>query len=382
MLIELVGKFYDNHSLSIVNRNIALELSKIAEVQIVPIDSVNSLYNLDEETISTLTSLETSRGVPDIQLRHSYPPILAWPDDAKTKVVFIQPWEYSKAPFEWQYKFETFADAVIVPSKYTKSVFINGGINPNKIHVVPNGYNHEVFNTTDNGIVIPELTDNKLNIAYVGNSQWRKGLDILLHVWSGIFTKADNVRLIIKDNSRVYGRTQLLSDLVKRQYKTNCAEILYIDRELSEQEMATLYRRSKVLVHPYRAEGFAMHVQEAMACGSVPVVSAEGPTDDFVTDKTGIKIPVNTRLVDITDSAIFAIKPGDSVTLMGSHTAVKEPDLNALASILSNIYHSHDTEKYLAKYKPEYMVNTWAHVARLYLDVLTSVDSNQKVCRS
>jgi hypothetical protein len=29
MNIELVGKFYDNHSLSIINRNLALQLSKL-----------------------------------------------------------------------------------------------------------------------------------------------------------------------------------------------------------------------------------------------------------------------------------------------------------------------------------------------------------------
>ena len=31
MNIEIVGKFFDNHSLSIVNRNLAIELDKIFE---------------------------------------------------------------------------------------------------------------------------------------------------------------------------------------------------------------------------------------------------------------------------------------------------------------------------------------------------------------
>ena len=56
------------------------------------------------------------------------------------------------------------------------------------------------------------------------------------------------------------------------QYKTECAEVIYIDKNLSEQEMADLYKCSNVVVHPYRAEGFGMHVQEAMACGCLPLV--------------------------------------------------------------------------------------------------------------
>ena len=42
------------------------------------------------------------------------------------------------------------------------------------------------------------------------------------------------------------------------------------------------YKASKVVVHPYRAEGFGMHVQEATACGCLPLIPANGPTDDFI----------------------------------------------------------------------------------------------------
>ena len=55
----------------------------------------------------------------------------------KTKIVYIQPWEWSRVPFEWQYKWETFADAVITPSQWTANVYSEGGLSPSKLIVIP-----------------------------------------------------------------------------------------------------------------------------------------------------------------------------------------------------------------------------------------------------
>lgn len=374
MLIEILGKFYDNHSLSIVNRNIALALSSIAPVQIIAVDRPNPVYKLDSNTIDTLIALETQNGIPDIQLRHYYPPMLTWPEYKQTKVVYIQPWEFVKVPTEWQYKFETFADALIVPSNFNREVFVNSGMNPEKLFVVPNGYDHKVFNNENTTVTLPEVTESKFTFTFVGNTQWRKGLDILLAAWPKVFARADRVRLIIKDNPGIYGKTNILSNILKMQYVEQCAEIIYIDRDLSDKEMAALYKSTDILVHPYRAEGFGMHVQEAMACGAVPMVSANGPTDDFVSDSQGIKIPVEQRLVNLTDESIFAVKPGESLSLMGSYAYIFEPKILDLASLMYNTYHSHDRKEYLAQFKTDYVPNTWDHVARQYLKVLETVN--------
>jgi hypothetical protein len=91
MKIEFVGKFYDNHSLSIVNRNIVLELVKKGqEVSIVPLDAYDPSYGVDKEHIKTLKNIEgVENDSPDIQVRHTYPPIWNWPVSDKTKIVYI-----------------------------------------------------------------------------------------------------------------------------------------------------------------------------------------------------------------------------------------------------------------------------------------------------
>ena len=55
--VELLGKFFDNHSLSIINRYLALKLSKSKNINlcITPLDNINPDYNL---SISTIKQLE------------------------------------------------------------------------------------------------------------------------------------------------------------------------------------------------------------------------------------------------------------------------------------------------------------------------------------
>ena len=123
--VELLGKFFDNHSLSIINRYLALKLSKSKNINlcITPLDNINPDYNLNISTIKQLEKIALNDlDRVDIQLRHTYPPVWNWPESKDTKVIYIQPWEFPKVPFEWQYKFETFADALCVPSEYERQI--------------------------------------------------------------------------------------------------------------------------------------------------------------------------------------------------------------------------------------------------------------------
>lgn len=378
MRLQILGKFYDNHSLSIVNRNIATNIAKHLpdiDLSIIALDTYNPEFNLDKKVVKSLKSLETvDMPEPEIQLRHTYPPIWKWPENEKTKVVFIQPWEYPKVPFEWQYKFETFAAGLVVPSNYVADVFLQGGINPNKVDVVPNGYDDDIFNLSDPDAATMKkfgIDKDKFNYVYVGNSQWRKGLEILLNVWPKLFKRSDNARLIIKDNSAVYGPSNILSEIIRMQYHTNCAEIIYIDENLKDKEMADLFKASKAVVHPYRAEGFGMHIQEAMACGCVPIVSEKGSTDDFVDDEVGLKVKTTTRAIDIADPNIFALKPGDATTLMSSHTFINEPIPQDLADKIVYLYQSHDREKYFNAVENTDKLSTWEDVAKSYVNTLS-----------
>ena len=383
--IEFIGKFFDSHSLSIVNRNIVKYLSSHSDkinLAITPLDTFDIRHNrLSKEELSLIKKLSLTElpvKEPDIQLRHSYPPIFRWPLSNKTKVIFIQPWEFTKVPFEWQYKFETFADALITPSKWTANIYLSGGLNPDKLYVIPNGVDPSLFNTENR-----DRKGKPFTFTFVGNAQYRKGVDILLNAWIKAFDRSENVQLIIKDNPEIYGSTNLLDEVLKAQYKTHCAKIKYDDSILTSEEMANLYKNTDVLVHPYRGEGFGMHIQEAMACGAFPLVSSNGATDDFVSNSNGMLIDVDKKYISISEPQVMAMKDGDSMTLMGGHTSINEPKvedlINKMQFLVRNVANRQDLEK---KVIENSKLNTWESVAKKYLDVFMEEYQNKQICRN
>jgi len=361
--VELIGKVFDNHSLAIVNRNIALQLKDKVNLSISALDTYSQEHKLTKEDAETVSSLVNKPlDNVDVQIRHSYPPMWRWPVDNKTKVIFIQPWEYMAVPFEWQYKFETFADLLITPSDWTREVYLNSGINPDRVLTVPNGYNPDIFYPADKAT-------NKITVLYVGCHQFRKGLDILLSVWSQITKQGTPIELIIKDTPQVYGASNTQEDIVKLQYKTKCASIIYDDSVRSEKEMADLYRQAHIIVHPYRGEGFGMHIQEAMACGCVPIVTKGGPTDEFVDN---FKVESAKRIVNMYE--IFGLKAEDAMTQMGGHKWVLEPNQNDLAKQLHHVINNIKSIKV-----DNSRLSTWESVGNTYYNAIERIVTQTSV---
>ena len=84
----------------------------------------------------------------------------------------------------------------------------------NNLFIVPNGYNEELFNTDEENSESKYIDKSKFNFIYVGNSQWRKGLDVLMNSWKVAFKKFDNATLTIKDNPKIYGQSNILNEII------------------------------------------------------------------------------------------------------------------------------------------------------------------------
>ena len=58
MKLEFMEEFYDNHSLTIINRNIIMGLSEKFDVYITSLDKYDPQYKLDTDIVKKLKDLE------------------------------------------------------------------------------------------------------------------------------------------------------------------------------------------------------------------------------------------------------------------------------------------------------------------------------------
>jgi len=229
-----------------------------------------------------------------VEVRHQFPPDLRPATSGRLAV--IQPWEFGAAPVEWVEGINANVDELWVPSAHVRDVYIASGVDAGRVAVVPNGVDLEMFSP---GGPRMELDAPGLRILFVGGLIDRKGPDLLISAFLEAFAGRDDVTLIVKD----FGADGIypMSDRSRlRDYAESgqSPRIVYLHRDMTTEEVASLYRACDVLVHPYRGEGFAMPVLEAMACGLPVVVTAGGPTDEFCPDDACWRIRAERREYD------------------------------------------------------------------------------------
>ena len=331
------GSQFVYHSLALINREQCANIidTGIAEVTIVPYENDrfhpggNPKYEkLKENDIRYKKEVNKDVGrLPYVWVRHQWPPSFEAPRGAKW--IIMQPWEYTTLRKDFAELFKQ-ADELWTPSTYSRQSFINSGIDFDKVQVIPNGIDPELFKPSGDKYQIP--TKKKLKFLYIGGTIFRKGIDVLLHAYTKAFNSDDDVTLLIKDmGGESFYKGQTAKDHIEKLRQVpGSPEIIYYDEYMTEEQIANLYRSCDVFVCSYRGEGFSLPTLEAMACGSyLPVIVTDGgSTDDFVDEKVGWLITSQPRTI--------GNKIGN-LELTGE-AFVLEPDAEKLIEILKDVY--------------------------------------------
>jgi glycosyltransferase involved in cell wall biosynthesis len=256
----------------------------------------------------------------EVEVRHQWPPELSPPPAGRLAV--IQPWEFGAIPTGWLGPIQQHVDELWVPSEFVRRMYLEAGIPAERVITIPNGVDLDRFTPAPSP---PEHPDH-VRFLFVGGVIWRKGPDVLLNAWQNAFPGREDVTLTIKDFGAIgvyrnAGREPI------REYAASgrLPRVELIEDELSPDELIELYRGADVLVHPYRGEGFAMPVLEAMACGVPVIVTAGGPTDEFCPPEAGWRIRSR--------RAQFPSDHVDSLATTG-RPWVLEPDAEHLVELL------------------------------------------------
>ena len=240
--------------------------------------------------------VKTVSGDVDVTVRHAWPPRLI--GDHAGKLVFWQPWEYGAVPRDWAQFASSVADEVWCYTNYVKRCYSESGVAESKTHLVPLGVDLGLFHYAGKKFAVPDAA---CTFLFVGGTIARKGIDVLLQAFVEAFPNRDDVQLIIKGfGSNSFYKGSGISDLIGALERARpvAPRVLYMNSDMSDTDLASLYRAADVLVHPYRGEGYGLPVAEALACGKPVIVTSGGSTDDFVPPQAAWLIPAQRTVLN------------------------------------------------------------------------------------
>src|SRR3989338_8822560 len=174
-----------------------------------------------------------------------------------------------------RYQLKT-ATKIIVVSKATKDDLIKRvGIEPDKIAVIYEGYDKELFKPIKDEALVNSLIHYDLQpknyYLFVGTVHPRKNLKRLIQAFANLVSKGDTFRAY---NLVIVGAKGWLSDeIYQMPKKLGIEEKVKFLGYVPEEDLPALYSGTIALVFPSLFEGFGLPILEAQACGC-PVITS------------------------------------------------------------------------------------------------------------
>lgn len=300
--VALYGAVTRAHSLATANRSLAAALVRggavdLSLVEVEPADPGR------EGQMPTGPARRAARrlfdGMPDVTIRHGYPPSFARPPAGR--LVVALPWEFGPMPRDWRRAIEDGVDEVWACSRHVRDGYLASGLDPDVVRVVPHGIDPLRYHPGLEPLDLPGAPGG-FRFLFVGGLLWRKGADLLLDAYAAAFTAADDVTLIVKDFGRggPYQPQEAEERVRRMAADPSGPRVHYMRDRLADDEIPRLYASADCLVHPYRGEGYGLTVAEAMACGLPAVVPEGGSTADFCDADTALLVPSHPLVLDRT----------------------------------------------------------------------------------
>ena len=179
----------------------------------------------------------------------------------------VNPFTLKKSLLEYE-----IADYILVPSEFARKSFLDWGLDPRKVKLLPFGVDLNKFKKKQK---LPE----KFTCLFIGQVGIRKGVQYLLKAWRNLSLKNSELVIVgpIFPDFKKFLKDFVLPESVK-----------FLDYSY---DLPSLYKSASVFVFPSIEEGSALVTYEAMASG-LPIITTKNSGSPIEEGKTGFIVPI------------------------------------------------------------------------------------------
>ncbi len=168
------------------------------------------------------------------------------------------------------------ADAITVPSTFARRSFIEQGVPPEKLHIIPYGVRLESFSR------VAEPPKDRFEVLFAGSVTVRKGVPYLLQAFERLQHPAKRLRIV-----------GTVPDLMKPVFARLPQHQVEFLGSVPQSRLPLIMSTSHVLVLPSIEDGFGLVLGQALACGCPVLASDNTGGPDLVTDsREGFIVPI------------------------------------------------------------------------------------------
>ena len=276
-------------------------------------------------------------------------------------LIFYNVWESTRQhPQFFERMLE--ADQFWCPTKWQRECTIEQGYPEDRVKVVPEGVDGNIFKPSDDIFVKKQLFD-KYNIpenafvfAIFGRWDYRKSITEMIQAWYNCFKNQDNCYLVISvDNPFSVDGMHSTEDRLK--YHKLQHERIKILHFPEQHEYINWLQHSSCLLSCSRSEGWNLPLIEALSCGTPSICSDWGGHLEFA-DGIAYKVDVPTTLPP---KQVFMVDEPNKIGVWG------EPDFDHLEYVMKDVYHNiHEAKNRTLKLSNELREKyTWENAAMI-----------------
>jgi glycosyltransferase involved in cell wall biosynthesis len=163
--------------------------------------------------------------------------------------------------------YSNLADRIVVNSEFMRRNVVDWfKVNRDKVIVIPNGVDMNVFTKSNNGV----LLDGDPCVLFVGHLAILKGVDVLIRATAKLKIKLPNIKLHLVGGGNIHAFS-----LLARQYGVEKNVVFH--GWVEQSKLSRYYKSANFCIFPSRHEGFGLVILEAMALG-IPVIASDIPT--------------------------------------------------------------------------------------------------------